>query len=69
MKISPVGAEMFPTVSLTGQGQTDTGTDRYEEASSHFSEFCERVQKSRREITHLKSTFLVTRVKFVHHSF
>jgi len=35
MKIRPVGAELF-------HAYTDGKTDRYEEANSRFSQFCER---------------------------
>jgi hypothetical protein len=37
MKIRPVGAELF-----YADGQTDRQTDRRDEASSPFSQFCER---------------------------
>jgi len=36
MKIRPVGAELFQ-----GDGKTDGRTDRYDEANSRFSQFCE----------------------------
>jgi len=35
MKMHPLGAELFHTVRLT-----DVCTDRYDEADSHFSQFC-----------------------------
>ena len=54
MKISPVGAELFPSESKTGKGHTDTRTDRHEEASSRFSEFYERALKSRKGNTSFK---------------
>jgi hypothetical protein len=37
MKIRPVGAKLFHT-----DGKTDGRTDRYDEADSRFSQFCER---------------------------
>jgi hypothetical protein len=63
MKISPVGAELFPAGSWTGKGQTDTRTDRHEEANSRFSEFCERAQKSHEGNTSLKKNFSTDRCK------
>ena len=39
MKIRPAGIELF-------HAETDRQTDRYDEANSRFSQFCERPKKS-----------------------
>ena len=44
MQICLVGAELFCAVGR----QTDRQTDKYDEANSRFSQFCERTLKARR---------------------